>query len=53
MGVDCSLPNCPVCDGPHNSFICFKKEKMFSERNGKRAEIASKEVNTDEKSSQA
>lgn len=29
---DCHFGNCPICQGPHNAFICFTKERRDRER---------------------
>lgn len=32
LGKPCKFPNCPVCGGPHNTFLCYKKENAYFEQ---------------------
>lgn len=35
---ECTIGDCPVCGGPHNTLICYKKERDFKEHGKKREE---------------
>lgn len=40
--ADCSIGNCPICDGPHNTLICYKRERDYQDQQKKKDEESSK-----------